>query len=120
MWLETMWMDVRYAFRMMRKSPGFTAVAVLSLALGIGATTAIFSVMDALMFRPLPITDPQQLVVVGRTGGSVFSYKMWKQMRDQQDVFSGVFAYMQTTFALANRGEKQSIPGIYVSGDYFN
>ncbi len=120
MWLETMWMDVRYAFRMMRKSPGFTAVAVLSLALGIGATTAIFSLMDALMFRPLPIKDPQQLVVVGRTGGGFFPYKMWNRLRDQQDVFSGMFAYMQTTFALANRGEKQSIPGIYVSGDYFN
>ena len=120
MWPETMWMDVRYAFRMMRKSPGFTAVAVLSLALGIGATTAIFSVMDALMLRPLPITDPQQLVSVGRTGGGFFSYKMWKQIRDQQDVLSDMFAYMQTTFALANRGEKQSIPGIYVSGDYFN
>lgn len=120
MWLETLWMDVRYAFRMMWKSPGFTAVAVLSLALGIGATSAIFSVMDALMLRQLPITDPQQLVVVGRPEGGVLSYKMWKQLRDQQDIFSGMFAYMQTTFALANRGEKQSIPGIYVSGDYFH
>ena len=85
MGLETMWMDVRYAFRTMRKIPGFTAVAVLSLALGIGATTAIFSVMDALMFRPLPITDPQQLVAVGRTMGGYFSYKTWNLIRDQQD-----------------------------------
>ena len=120
MWLETVWMDVRYAFRMMRKSPGFTAVAVLSLALGIGATTAIFSVMDALMLRPLPITDPQQLVSVGRSMGGVFSFETWKQIRDQQDVLSSVSAYGPTTFALATRGEKQSIPGIYVSGDYFN
>jgi predicted permease len=120
MWLETVWMDVRYAFRTMRKSPGFTAVAVLSLALGIGATTAIFSVMDALMFRPLPITDPQQLVAVGRTMGGYFSYKTWNLIRDQQDVLSSVSAYSPTSFALANRGEKQSIPGIYVSGDYFH
>ncbi len=120
MWLETMWMDVRYAFRMMRKSPGFTAVAVLSLALGIGATTAIFSVMDALMFRPLPIMDPQRVVAVGRSMGGVFSYKTWKLIRDQQDVLSSVSAYGPTTFALATQGEKRSIPGIYVSGDYFH
>jgi predicted permease len=113
-------MDVRYAFRATWKSPGFTAVAVLSLALGIGATAAIFSIVDALMLRPLPITDPQRLVLVGRPGGGLFSYRVWGQIRDQQDVFSGVFAYTQTTFALATRGEKQSIPGIYVSGDYFN
>jgi predicted permease len=118
--LQTIWMDVRYAFRAMRKSPGFTAVAVLSLALGIGATTAIFSIVDALMLRPLPVTDPQRLVLVERAGGGQFSYRVWAQIRDQHDVFSGVFAYMQTTLPLAARGEKQSIPGIYVSGDYFN
>ena len=121
MWLETIWMDVRYALRTMRKSPGYTVVAVLSLALGIGATTAIFSVMDALMLRPLPVMDSQRLVMVERSGGLVFSYNMWKQIREQQDVFSGMFAYMRTTFDLATHGEeKQSIPGIYVSGDYFS
>ena len=120
MWSETLYMDVRYAFRAMRKSRSFTAVAVLSLALGIGATTAIFSIMDALMFRPLPVTDPQQLVLIGRPQGGTSSFRVWEQIRDQQDVLSGVFAYMQTTFALATRGDKQSIPGIFVSGDYFN
>ncbi len=120
MWLETLCMDVRYALRMMRKSPGFTTVAVLSLALGIGTTTAIFCVMDALMLRPLPVSDPQRLVVVGRTDGGVSSYRAWEQIRHQQDVLSGTFAYMQTAFALAIRGEKRSIPGIYASGDYFN
>lgn len=120
MWLETIWMDVRYTLRTMRKSPGYTAVAVLSLALGIGATTAIFSVMDALMLRPLPVMDPQRLVMVERSGGLVFSYNMWKQIREQQDIFSGMFAYMKTTFDLATHGEMQSIPGIYVSGDYFS
>ena len=121
MWLETVWMDVRTAFRAMRKSPGFTAAAVLSLALGIGATTAIFSVMDALIFRPLPVTDPQQLVLVHRgADGTVLSYNMWKQIREQQDVFSGMFAYMPTKFDLATPGEKQLIPGLYVNGDYFS
>ena len=78
-------MDVRSALRAMRKSPGFTAAAVLSLGLGIGATTAIFSVLDALILRPLPVTDPQRLVLVNRgVGGTVLSYNMWKQIRQQQ------------------------------------
>jgi putative ABC transport system permease protein len=121
MWLETIWMDVRSAFRAMRKSPGFTAAAVLSLALGIGATTAIFSVMDALVFRPLPVMDPQRLVLIHRgAGGTELSYNMWKQIRERQDVFSGMFAYMPTNFDLAIPGEQRSIPGVYVNGDYFS
>lgn len=121
MWLETIWMDVRTAFRAMRKSPGFAAAAVLSLALGIGATTAIFSVMDALIFRPLPVMDSQRLVLVHRgAGGYTLSYNMWKQLRERQDVFSGMFAYMPTNFDLATPGEQRSIPGLYVNGDYFS
>jgi putative ABC transport system permease protein len=119
--LETIWMDVRTAFRAMRKSPGFTAAAVLSLAFGIGATTAIFSVMDALIFRPLPVLDPQRLVLVHRgAGGAVLSYNMWKKLRERQDVFSGMFAYMPTEFDFAKPGEQRSIPGLYVNGDYFS
>ena len=120
MWLETIWMDVRTAFRAMRISPGFAAAALLSLALGIGATTAIFSVMDALIFRPLPVSDPQRLVLVEHGGGGyTLSYNMWKQLRERQDVFSGMFAYMPTNFDLATPGEQRSIPALYASGDYF-
>ena len=119
MWLEMIWLDVRYALRSMRRTPGYAAMVVLSLALGIGATTAIFAVMDALLFRPLTVSAPQQLCIVKRPNGLVFSYNMVKQIREQQDVFSGTFAYMQTTFDLAADGEKQSIAGLYVSGDYF-
>ena len=121
MWLESIWMDVRSALRAMRKSPGFTAAAVVSLGLGIGATTAIFSVLDALILRPLPVADPQRLVLVNRgVGGTVLSYNMWKQIRQQQDVFSGMFAYMPTEFDLVTPGEKRSIPALYASGDYFS
>ena len=83
--MRTLRQDVLYALRQMRLSPIFTLTAMLTLALGIGATTAIFSVMDALMFRPLPIRDPQQLVAVGRSMGGFFSYKTWELIRDQQD-----------------------------------
>jgi putative ABC transport system permease protein len=118
--LETIWADVRDAFRAMRKSPGFTVAAVLSLALGIGATSAIFSVMDALVLRPLPVTHPEQLAMVYRAGGgTTLSYSMWTRLREEHDVFSGMFAYMPGDFDLASGSEKRSIPGLYVSGDYF-
>jgi hypothetical protein len=64
-WIEAFWLDLNYALRTMRRSPGFTVVAVLSLALGIGANTAIFSVIDALMLRMLPVRNPEQLVLFG-------------------------------------------------------
>ncbi len=90
------------------------AAAILSLALGIGATTAIFTVMDALVFRPLPVKDPQQLALVYRGAGGVpLSYNMWNELREQQDVFSGMFAYMPVDFDVATASEeKRSIPGL--------
>lgn len=120
---ESIWQDIRYAFRMMRSSLGLTTVAILSLALGIGATTAIFCVMNALILKPLPVREPGQLVEVRRSDGpDVHTYETWREIRNQQDTFSGVFAYSNqgTKFHLADGEEDHLVSGLYVSGDYFN
>src|SRR6266567_487822 len=95
--------DLRYALRQLRKSPGFTIVAVLTLALGIGANSAIFTVVNALMLRMLPVKDPRQLVIVGdpamvnaRSNGTprtdIFSYPLYKELRDRNAAFTGLCA----------------------------
>jgi putative ABC transport system permease protein len=119
---ETFFQDLRFAARMLRKSPGFTAVSVLSLALGIGATIAIFSVIYALALRSLPVRQPDRLVEIARGDGpNAHSYAEWKEFRDRQDIFSSVLAYnwFDTTFTIANSKEQQEIHGLYVTGDYF-
>src|SRR3974377_1769099 len=87
--------DVRYALRALRSSPGFAAIAILSLALGIGANTAIFSLINAVILKTLPVNHPEQLVqlVMKTVGGTTFTNPIWEQVRDRQDVFSGAFAY---------------------------
>jgi putative ABC transport system permease protein len=115
--------DIRYALRMMKSSAGLTAVAVLSLALGIGATIAIFSVIYALTLRPLPVERPGQLVeVLGVLGDDLHTYAEWKIFRDRQDIFSGVLAYNHSDiyFHLTNAKQQQEVEGTYVSGDYFS
>src|SRR6266542_2726990 len=88
--------DLRYAFRQLLKNPGFTAAAVLTLALGIGANSAIFTVINALLLRSLPVSNPEELVqVVTRSGASEansFSYPFYKTLRDDTHSLSGLFA----------------------------
>src|SRR6266478_2187328 len=118
-WLEQLYRDVRYALRTMRNGPGFTATAVLSLALGIGANTAIFSLIDALMLRWLPVRDPQELVQLKMGTGESFSYPIVTALSDQQDIFSGVAGFMGSSFGVGPRGSVTRIPGAWVTGGYY-
>src|SRR5262245_9198829 len=127
--IEDLMQDLRYGLRTLRKSPGFTTVAVLSLALGIGANTAIFSVVDPLVIKSLPVKDPEQLVVfltVDQRGEfrDRFSYPMYEQLRARTQVFSGLFA--ESWFARrvemlgAEPGsEREKLKLKLVSGEYF-
>ena len=125
--LETVAQDLRFGLRVLRKSPGFTAVAVLTLALGIGANTAIFSLIDTVMLRLLPVQKPQELMKVLRfnpaRGGeptSGFTNALWEQLRDNQDIFSGVFSWSTERFDLAQGGAVHYVNGTFTSGSYFN
>jgi len=113
--------DVRYALRALCSSPGFSATAILSLALGIGANTAIFSLINAVILRTLPVSHPEQLVELGMKtkDGHSFTNPIWEQVRDRQDVFSGAFAYSPIRFNLAGGGEVRNANANWVSGDYF-
>ncbi len=130
--IETLWQDLRYGARGLRLSPGFAVVAIVSLALGIGANTAIFQLFDAVRLRLLPVKDPQQLVDVKLASGigdrgpsdkvgrhSNLTYAVWEQIRAHQQVFSGVAAWSNSSFNLAPRGEARNVEGLYVSGDFF-
>jgi putative ABC transport system permease protein len=129
--LETLWQDLRYAARLLRLNPGFASVAILSLALGIGANTAIFQLLDAVRMRMLPVKDPQQLAEVRfppKTirGGSfssrqpVLTNPQWEQLRGHRDPFSGMFAWSTRRFNLVARGEGRYVEGLWVNGEFFD
>jgi putative ABC transport system permease protein len=114
--------DVRYAMRTLRSTPGFAAVAILSLALGIGANTAIFSLIDSLLLKTLPVSHPEQLLQVTMGKDAYFTNPIWEQLRDRQDVFSGIFAYGMAggRFNLAAGGEARYAHGNVASGQFFD
>jgi predicted permease len=123
--------DLRYALRALRLNPGFAAVAILSLALGIGANTAIFQLLDAVTLRTLPVKEPGELVFLrvpnskgrhGTTRGNapVFTNAIWEQIRDRQLAFTGMATWNSNDFNLAKGGRARIARGIYVNGDYFN
>src|SRR5215813_6233787 len=108
--------DVRYALRTLCSNPGFAATAILSLALGIGANTAIFSLINAVILKTLPVGHPEQLVELGlkTEDGLSFPNPVWEQVRDRQDVFSGAFAYSPTRLNLAMGGEVRNANASWV------
>ncbi len=123
--IDTLLQDIRFAFRILRRTPLVTGVAIFSLALGIGANTAIFSLIDAVILRMLPVQNPEQLAQIkflspasADPRGSVTNL-IWEQVRDHQDAFSGAIAWSPQEFDLAAGGEVNNISGIYASGDYF-
>jgi len=125
--IQVLLQDTRYALRILGRTPLITAVALLSLALGIGANTAIFSLIDTVMLRLLPVRQPEELVQILRNDPSravsataSFTNPLWEQVRDHQEVFSGTFAWSDSQFNLAQGGAVRYVSGIYASGDFFN
>jgi predicted permease len=128
LWLQTAFEDLRFALRTLRKSPAFAATAILTLALGIGANTSIFELLDAVRLRSLPVSDPASLVRVQIKGGvhdflyqneTALSTALWEKIRTQQGAFSGAFAWASRRYAIG-RGERERLAeGLWVSGEMF-
>ena len=115
--------DLHYGFRMLLKRPDFALIAVSTLALGIGANTAIFSLLDKVLIRPLPVEQPNQLVAFVRDESGapgIFSYPMYSDLRDRNEVLSGVVAYFQQPFSLSDGSQSERVIGQIVSGNYFS
>jgi len=122
--LETLVQDVRYGLRMLIRHPGFTAVAVLSLALGIGANTAIFSLIDAVLLKYLPVKAPEQLYLIAHAGERGVSegsnFPLFEQLRDHSQSFSGLMAFNPNQWKVTANGETELISGQVVTGNYFS
>jgi putative ABC transport system permease protein len=123
-WIETLLQDLRYAFRILRKSPGFAIVAILSLALGIGANTAVFSLLNTLLLTKLPVRDPDglyQLIVTHRSAThNSFSYTDYRKLHDGFDIFDGVIAWTASNFQIEVDNVPEEVHGALVTGTFYD
>jgi putative ABC transport system permease protein len=123
MWLDQARQDIGYAFRTFVRDRGFALVVVLTLALGIGANTAVFSLVNSLLMRPLPVRHPEQLALVADPSRSLspfmWNYALWAQIRQRPHLFEGAFGYFYSRFNLASGGETEFVDGLYASGTFF-
>ena len=128
---ETLWQDLGFGLRQLKRSPGFTVVAVLTLALGIGANTAIFQLLDAVRLRSLPVTNPGELTLLrladlpGKRGSQETVYPalnnpLWEYIRDHQSSFSQVLAWSPTNLGITEGDHEQVVQALWVSGEFFN
>ena len=130
--LETIWQDLRYGARLLRRNPTFAIVALVTLALGTGANTAVFQLIDAVRLRALPVASPEQLVEVnldthgkGRTGMFIsrrpfMTEPLWRRISEQQQAFSSMLAWASVNLDLATGGESKPAQGLWVTGDFFS
>src|SRR5262245_866981 len=123
--MQTLWQDLRYGRRMLFKKPGFTVVAALTLALGIGANTAIFSLIDAVLLKTLPVNDPERLVALTSVTGVgerrlSFSYPTFHDLRELNQVFAEIFAYDGLALNLSEGAQTERVSGQLVSGNFFS
>jgi putative ABC transport system permease protein len=121
--MQNLWHDLRPALRILYKNLGFTTVAVLTLALGIGANTAIFSVVKAVLLRPLPFRDPNRLAMIYETVGkeeNAVSYPNFLDWRKQSNAFESMAAFASDEFVVNGSGRAERISGEFVSDNYFS
>ncbi len=123
--METLWQDLRVSIRRLKKTPGFTLIAMLSLALGIGANTAIFSLVNTALLRPLPVEEPKQLVSLnnvalsGEQNFPTLSFPNYRDLRDRNNVLAGLIAYRFSPVSLSNNGVNVRLWGYLATGNYF-
>ncbi|MGH9837180.1 MAG: ABC transporter permease [Blastocatellia bacterium] len=122
--MQTLWQDLHYGARMLLKQPGFTLIAVLTLALGIGANTAIFSLVNTVLLRPLPIAQPERIFEITplqpRMEMGTYSYPLYKDLRDQNKVLAGFAAFTFAPVSLSQGDRSERLGGYLVTGNYFD